>query len=73
MGARPDLFRRRSDRALKPARAGIELKPQSSRAYHLLFTVLFLRGEKEAGIARRGARIALNRTTCSPWRNMAAG
>jgi tetratricopeptide (TPR) repeat protein len=48
------------DRALKAARRGIELKPQSSRAYHLLFTVLFLRGEKEAGIAAAERSISLN-------------
>jgi len=59
MGARPD-DPPPLDRALKAARRGIELKPQSSRAYHLLFTVLFLRGEKEAGIAAAERAIALN-------------
>jgi tetratricopeptide (TPR) repeat protein len=48
------------DRALKAARRGIELKPQSARAYHLLFTVLFLRGEKDAGIVAAEKAIALN-------------
>ena len=41
------------DRALKAARRGIELRPQSARAYHVLFSVLFLRGEKDAGYRRR--------------------
>ncbi len=48
------------DRALKAARRGIELKPQSARAYHVLFTVLFLRGEKDAGIVAAEKAIALN-------------
>jgi tetratricopeptide (TPR) repeat protein len=48
------------DRALKAARRGIDLKPQSARAYHLLFTVLFLRGEKDAGIVAAEKAIALN-------------
>jgi hypothetical protein len=58
-GARPDDLPP-LDRALKAARRGIELKPQSSRAYHLLFTVLFLRGEKDAGIVAAEKAIALN-------------
>jgi len=48
------------DRALKAARRGIELKPQGARAYHVLFTVLFLRGEKDAGIVAAEKAIALN-------------
>lgn len=48
------------DRALKAARRGIELKPQSARAYHVLFTVLFLRGEKDAAIAAAERALALN-------------
>ena len=48
------------DRALKAARRGIELRPQSARAYHILFSVLFLRGEKDAGIAAAEKAIALN-------------
>ena len=48
------------DRALKAARRGIELKPQSARGYHVLFTVLFLRGEKDAGIVAAEKAIALN-------------
>jgi tetratricopeptide (TPR) repeat protein len=58
-GARPDDLPP-LDRALKVARRGIELKPQSSRAYHLLFTVLFLRGEKDAAILAAEKAIALN-------------
>jgi tetratricopeptide (TPR) repeat protein len=48
------------DRALKAARRGIELRPQSARAYHLLFSMLFLRGEKEAGIVAAQKASALN-------------
>ena len=48
------------DRALKAARRGIELRPQSARAYHVLFSMLFLRGEKDAGIAAAEKAIALN-------------
>ena len=49
------------DRALKAARRGIELKPQSARAYHVLFIVLFLRAEVEAAIVAAEMAIALNR------------
>jgi adenylate cyclase len=48
------------DRALKAARRGVELRPQSSRAYHVLFTILFLRDEKEGAIAAAERAIALN-------------
>jgi adenylate cyclase len=48
------------DRALKAARRGIELRPQGARAYHILFTILFLRGEQEAGILAAEKAIALN-------------
>ena len=48
------------DRALKVARRAIELRPQSARAYHVLLTVLFLRGEKDAGIAAAERALALN-------------
>ncbi len=48
------------DRALKAARRGIELKPESARAYHILLIVLFLRGEKDAGIVAAEKAIALN-------------
>jgi len=48
------------DRALKAVRRGIELRPQGARGYHILFTILFMRGEKEAGIAAAEKAIALN-------------
>jgi len=48
------------DRALKSARRGVELKPQSAFAYHILFVVLFFRGETEAGRAAAEKAIALN-------------
>lgn len=48
------------DRAIKVARRGIELKPQSAFAYHMLFVVLFLRGETEAAKAAAEKAIALN-------------
>lgn len=58
-GARPD-DPPPLERALRAARRGIELKPQSARAYHILLTVLFLRGEKDAGIAAAEKAMALN-------------
>jgi len=48
------------DRALKAARRGVELKPQSSFAYHVLFIVLFLRGETEAAFAAAEKAVTLN-------------
>ncbi len=48
------------DRALKAARRGIELRPQSARGYHILFAILFYRGDKEAGIAAAEKAISLN-------------
>lgn len=48
------------DRALRAARRGLELKPQNARGYHVLFTVLFLRGDKDAGIAAAEKAMALN-------------
>ena len=48
------------DRALKAARRGVELKPQSGFAYHVLFVVLFFRGETEGAIAAAEKAIALN-------------
>jgi hypothetical protein len=48
------------DRALKAARRGIELQPQSARGYHILFAILFFRGEKDAGILAAEKAIALN-------------
>jgi tetratricopeptide (TPR) repeat protein len=49
------------DRALIAARRGIELKPEGSRGYHLLFVVLFARGEVDAAFAAAEKAIALNR------------
>ena len=49
------------DRALIAARQGIELKPQGSRAHHVLFIVLFARGEIEEALAAAERAIALNR------------
>ena len=48
------------DRALKAARRGVELKPQSAFGYHILFVVLFFRGENEAASAAAEKAIALN-------------
>jgi len=48
------------DRALEAARRGVELKPQSAFAYHVLFIVLFFRAETEAAIAAAEKAIALN-------------
>jgi len=59
-GRRPDASPP-LDRALKAARLGIELKPHSARAYHLLFIVLYFRNEIEAANAAARKAIALNR------------
>jgi len=59
LGARPDDTPP-LDRALKAARRGIELRPQSARAYHILFGILFYRGDTEAGIAAADTAISLN-------------
>jgi tetratricopeptide (TPR) repeat protein len=48
------------ERALKAARRGIELRPQSARGYHILFAILFFRGEKDAAIAAAEKAVALN-------------
>jgi tetratricopeptide (TPR) repeat protein len=48
------------DRALDAARKGIELRPQSARAYHAMSAVLFYRREIEAGIAAAETAISLN-------------
>jgi adenylate cyclase len=58
-GARPG-DKSALDRALKAARRGIELRPQSARGYHILFAILFYRGEKEAAIQAAEKAIALN-------------
>ncbi len=49
------------DRALDMARKAIELKPESSRAYHILFGVLFARHEIAAAFAAGDKAIALNK------------
>jgi tetratricopeptide (TPR) repeat protein len=49
------------DRALDMARKAIELKPESSRAYQILFGVLFARHELAAAFAAGDKAIALNR------------
>jgi tetratricopeptide (TPR) repeat protein len=49
------------DRALEMARKAIELKPESSRAYQILFGVLFARHEIAAAFAAGDKAIALNR------------
>ena len=43
-----------------PRAAASNCKPQSAFAYHILFVVLFFRGETEAGIAAAEKAIALN-------------
>ena len=48
------------DRALEMARKAIELKPESSRAYQILFGVLFARHEIAAAFAAGDKAIALN-------------
>ena len=49
------------DRALEMARKAIELKPENSRAYQILFGVLFARHEIAAAFAAGDKAIALNR------------
>jgi len=49
------------DRALRAARRGIELRPQSARGYHVLFNVLFFRGENEGAASIAEKALALNR------------
>jgi tetratricopeptide (TPR) repeat protein len=49
------------DRALKAARRGIELRPQSARGYHILFNILFFRGENEGAIQTAEKAVALNK------------
>ena len=48
------------DRALQAARQGVELSPESARAYQMLFTVLFARREIAAAFAAGDKAIALN-------------
>jgi hypothetical protein len=49
------------DRALKAARRGIELRPQSARGYHILFNTLFFLRENEGAIATAERAMALNK------------
>ncbi len=49
------------DRALEMARKAIELKPENSRAYQILFGVLFARHEIAAAFAAGDKAIALNK------------
>jgi tetratricopeptide (TPR) repeat protein len=49
------------DRALDMARRAIELKPESSRAYQMLFGVLFARQEIAAAFAAGDRAMALNK------------
>ena len=48
------------DRALRAARQGVELGPESARAYQMLFTVLFARRDMAAAFAAGDKAIALN-------------
>jgi hypothetical protein len=48
------------DRALRSARQGVELSPESARAYQMLFTVLFARRDMPAAFAAGDKAIALN-------------
>jgi len=48
------------DRSLEAARKAIELRPHSSRAYHIMSAALFYRREIEAGIAAAETAIGLN-------------
>jgi len=49
------------ERALRAARRGVELSPASSRAYEMLFVVLFARGELPAAFAAGDKAMSLNR------------
>jgi tetratricopeptide (TPR) repeat protein len=49
------------DRALEMARKAIELKPESARAYQILFGVLFVRRDMAAAFAAGDRAMALNR------------
>ena len=48
------------DRALRAARQGVELSPESARGYQMLFTVLFTRRDLPAAFAAGDRAIALN-------------
>lgn len=49
------------ERGLRAARRGVELSPESSRAYEMLFVILFARGEMTAAFDAAARSIALNR------------
>ena len=49
------------DRSLEMARRAVELKPESSRAYQILFGVLFARHEIAAAFAAGDKAMALNK------------
>ncbi len=49
------------DRALRAAQRGVELNPESSRAYEMLFVVLFARRDVTAAFAAGDKAIALNK------------
>ncbi len=49
------------ERALRAARRGVELAPASSRAYEMLFIVLFARRELPAAFAAGDKAVSLNR------------
>lgn len=49
------------DRALRAARRGIEVNPESSRAYELLFAVLFAKHDMSAAFAAGEKAMKLNR------------
>jgi TolB-like protein len=49
------------DRALRAGRRGVELRPQSARAYQLLSTALYYRQEKEASFAAAEKAVELNK------------
>lgn len=49
------------DRALRAARRGVELNPESSRAYEMLFVTLFARGDLAAAFAAGDKAMTLNK------------
>lgn len=49
------------DRALRATQRGVELSPESARAYQMLATVLFTRGDMVASFAASEKAMALNR------------
>ena len=49
------------ERGLIAARRGVELNPESSRAYEMLFVILFARRELTAAFEAANKAIALNK------------